>query len=105
MLAPRKGIQDSLEFWIPRRGFRIQGTGFQPLSVELGFRIPIVSGIPDSLCCIPYSKAHDSRFPEKRAILRQRGRGWHKQMHKHKNIKSLRSFNAYVYVTALVISA
>ena len=28
-IAPRKGIQNSLGFWIPRRGFRIQGTGFQ----------------------------------------------------------------------------
>ena len=26
------------------------------LPVELGFWIPIVSGIPDSLCCIPDSK-------------------------------------------------
>ena len=29
-----KGIQDSLGFWIPRRGFQIPGTGFQSLSVE-----------------------------------------------------------------------
>ena len=28
-LAPCKGIQDSLEFWIPRRGFRIPGTEFR----------------------------------------------------------------------------
>ena len=28
-LAPCKEIQDSLGFWIPRRGFRILGTGFQ----------------------------------------------------------------------------
>ena len=34
---------------------RIPGTGFQPLSVELGFWIPVVSGIPDS-------NAQDSRF-------------------------------------------
>ena len=33
----------SLEFWIPRCGFQIPGTGFQSLSVELGFRIPIVN--------------------------------------------------------------
>ena len=31
-------------------------------SVELGFLIPIVSGIPDSLSCVPYSKAQDSGF-------------------------------------------
>ena len=32
------------------------------LSVELGFQIQIVSGIPDSLSCILDSKAQDSRF-------------------------------------------
>ena len=35
------------------------------LSVELGFRIPIVSGIPDSSSCIPDSKAQDSGFHSK----------------------------------------
>ena len=54
-------------------GFNFVGSGFQVLlstsfSVELGFRIPIVSGIPDSYSCIPDSNAHDSglhkqRFP------------------------------------------
>ena len=44
-----KRIQDSLGFWISHRGFRIQDTGFQSLSLELGFWIPIVSGIPDSI--------------------------------------------------------
>ena len=29
-------------------------------NLELGFRVPIVSGIPDSLSCIPDSKAQDS---------------------------------------------
>ena len=77
-------MQDSLGFWIPWRGFRILGTGFQSLSGELwfriaiavGFRIPgaesqslswelgfwigIVSWIPDSLSCVPDSKAQDS---------------------------------------------
>ena len=38
----------------------IPGTGFK--LVELGFWILIVSGIPDSLTFIPYSKAQDSRF-------------------------------------------
>ena len=28
--------------------------------MELGFQIPIVSGIPDSLCCFLDSKAQDS---------------------------------------------
>ena len=31
----KKGIQYSLGFWIPRRGFQIPGTGYQSLSVEL----------------------------------------------------------------------
>ena len=31
-------------------------SGFQTLSVELGFWIPILSGIPDSLSCIPDSR-------------------------------------------------
>ena len=31
----KKGIQYSLEFWIPRRWFQIPGTGYQSLSVEL----------------------------------------------------------------------
>ena len=39
-LAPCKGIQDGLNFSIPRCGFWILG---------IGFRIPIVIGIPDSL--------------------------------------------------------
>ena len=43
-------ILDSTQ-WIPDR-----------LSVQLGFRIPIVSGIPVSLSCIPDSKARDSGF-------------------------------------------
>ena len=46
-------IQDSLGFmlWILD-----SGTGFQSLSVqEFGFRIPVVSGIPESLSCIPDS--------------------------------------------------
>ena len=69
MIIPCKEIQDSLRFWILRRGsVQISGTGFQYLSVELGFRIPIVSGIPDSLSCIPDSKAkdfwlHEQNFP------------------------------------------
>ena len=73
-IAPCKGIQDSLGFCIPRRGFRIPGTGFQSLSAELGFWIPIVSMIPDSGFLELYSgfqspgflilRAKISRFPE-----------------------------------------
>ena len=51
-----KGIHDSLGFWIQCHGFLIPGTEFQFLSVELGFWIPIVSGMLDSLFCIPESK-------------------------------------------------
>ena len=40
-LVPCKENQDIL-------GFRISGTGFQSLSVEVGFWIPIFSRIPDS---------------------------------------------------------
>ena len=40
----------------------IPGSGFQSLSVERGFWILIVRGIPDSLSCIPDSKAQDSKF-------------------------------------------
>ena len=40
--APCKEMQDSLGLWTPSQGFRIICTEFQFLSVELGFRIPIV---------------------------------------------------------------
>ena len=48
-------------------GFQAVDSGFQLLdsrsyTVELGFRIPIVRGIPDSDSCIPDSKAQDSGF-------------------------------------------
>ena len=55
-IAPCKGIQDSLGFWIPRCGFRIPGTWFLYLSVEHGFWILIISGIANSLSCNPDSK-------------------------------------------------
>ena len=35
---------------------------FRSLSMQLGFRIPIVSGILDSLSCIPDSKTQDFGF-------------------------------------------
>ena len=38
-----------MNFWIPRRGFQITGTGSDSLSVEIGLRIPIACGIPDFL--------------------------------------------------------
>ena len=57
-----EGIQDRLGFWIPPGGFLIPGTGFQSLSVELGSWIPIVSGIPESLSCIPHSTSKNFRI-------------------------------------------
>jgi len=65
---PCKGIQDSLEFWIPRCRFRISGSGFQTLSLEFGFWISIVIGIriPWAVFQIPKAKIPDStskRFP------------------------------------------
>ena len=58
-----EGIQDSLGFKIPPVdcGSQILDSGYF-LSVELGFWIPIVSGIPESLSCTPHSKAQDSGF-------------------------------------------
>ena len=50
----------SLGFWTASRGIRPPGTGLQSLSVKLGFWIPIVSGIPDSLSCIPKPRIQDS---------------------------------------------
>ena len=65
-IVPCKRIQHDLGFWIPRRGLiRIPGTGFWSLYEELGVRIPIVSGVPDSLSWIPDSKAQDSGFHQK----------------------------------------
>ena len=56
------GIQDCLGFQIPRHGFRIPfngfripGTEFQSLMLEVEFRTPIVSEIPDF-------KGHDFGF-------------------------------------------
>ena len=59
-------IQDSLGFWNPHVGFRIPDTGFQYLSVDLGFWILIVSWVPDSLSCIPDYKTQNSGFHKKK---------------------------------------
>ena len=67
--APCKGIKDSSGFRIPRCGFRIPDSNYRipDLSLaELGFRIPIVSGIPDFYICIPDSKAQDSGFHQQK---------------------------------------
>ena len=47
---------NNFEYWTQRHGFRILGTGFQSLSVELGFWIQIVKEVPDSLSCDPNFK-------------------------------------------------
>ena len=79
--TPCKGIQDSLGFRIPRRGFRIPGAGFQSLSVKLGSRIPIVTGILDSLSCFLYFKAQGSRFYKQKfpgfVYMGRRVTDWH----------------------------
>ena len=54
--APCNGIQDSFGFQDSRYWMT-----YSP-SVELGLRIPIVSGILDSLNSIPDSKPQDSGF-------------------------------------------
>ena len=46
--------------WIPDKSYE-----FQCLSVELGFWIPIVSLILESMSCLPDSKAKDSGFRKK----------------------------------------
>ena len=89
MVGPCKEIQDSLEVWIPRRGFRIPITRFQIFLAEfeildLGFCIqvlgfgffvcgtwipdsnPILRGILDSLSCILYFKSQDYGFHSKK---------------------------------------
>ena len=73
-VVPCERIQDSLGFWIPRCGFQIPGTGFQYLSVELGFWIAMISGIPDSLSCIPDSITQDSGFHKQNHIQDSRFR-------------------------------
>ena len=68
-------------FRIPCAVFQIPGTLFQCLPV--GFWIPIVSGIPDSLSCIADSKTQDSglfkqNFPD--SLTRDEGR-YHELIH------------------------
>ena len=47
-------------------GFSVQILDSRSLSVELGFRIPLISGISGSQSCIPESKAQDFVFQEKK---------------------------------------
>ena len=52
--SPHVRESQTIWYWIP----------VDCLSVVLGFRIPIVSGIPDSLSCIPDSTSKFSQIPE-----------------------------------------
>ena len=47
-------------------GFQSPGSRF--LSLELGFRIPVVTGIPDSLSCIADSEAQGSGFQKHKLL-------------------------------------
>ena len=70
--SPRQSrILDSTP-WIPDTSHWILADS---LSVELGFRILVLSAIPDSSNCIPDSKAQDSGFYKKRF----RDSAFHKQ--------------------------
>ena len=55
-IRPMQRHWDSLGSWTPRRGFRMPGTGFQSLSVELGFWIQSLVGfwIPWAVCRVPW---------------------------------------------------
>ena len=64
----QSGILESTP-WIPDSRYWI----LDSLAVKLGLRIPVASGIPDSLSCIPDSKAqdlwfHEQKFPEFRNL-------------------------------------
>ena len=68
-LAPCKVIGDSLGSWIPRFGFQILGSGFQFLSVEPGFGIPIACGIPIPWAVFSHSKTQDSGFHKQKFLV------------------------------------
>ena len=57
-IAPCKGIQDSLGFWILTMDSGLEE--LDSLFVELVFWIQMVSGTPDSFSCVPDSVAQDS---------------------------------------------
>ena len=63
--SPCKGIQDGLGFWIPRRGFWISRWQISVFVGGTWIQIAIVGGIPNSLICIPDSKAQDMGFHKK----------------------------------------
>ena len=58
-----KGIQDILEFWIPRHGFRIPGTGIRILcqwNLDSGFQSLVGFQIPRAVFRIPKPRTPDS---------------------------------------------
>ena len=62
--APCKGIQEDPGFWIPYGGFLIPGTGFQSLSVKLGFWIPRLALKWEYRFLELYSGFHKLFFPD-----------------------------------------
>ena len=72
--AQWKGIQDSIELWIPRRGFRI-------LCQKRIVQNPTATAIPDSSSFILYSKSQDfgfhrQKFPEFGNVYSLTRGGW-----------------------------
>ena len=61
-----KGIQDILEFWIPRLRFRIPITGFKIFFSETWIPDSNCSRIPDSYSCIPDSKTQEFGFHQQK---------------------------------------
>ena len=59
--SPCKVIHGSLGCWIPD-ALSVENWTLDSMSMEPGFRIPIISGILDFLSWIPDSKAQDSGF-------------------------------------------
>ena len=59
--SPCKVIHGSLGCWIPD-SLSVENCILDSMSMEPGFRIPIISRILDSLSWIPDSKAQDSGF-------------------------------------------
>ena len=82
----------------PRQSWILDSTQWIPdsrsLSVGLGFWIPIVTGIPDSLSCIPDPKAQDSgskNFPDSVIWIPLRGESFSRMV----------SRRAFIYVESV----
>ena len=67
--TPRKGIHDSLGFWILRRGFWVPGTGFQILCQwNLDFGLPSLVGFPRPWAESRIPESQDSRFHKQKFL-------------------------------------